>query len=381
MVAAGWAAIVVPMSSPTLISAMTERLQLRRASPRTIEAYTSWVRRFIRFHAGRHPRAMGDGEVTAFLSHLATTRHVASSTQNQALAALLYLYEHVLELPLGVMQNVVRAKRPHRVPTVLSRAEARAVLDAMAGPSQMIAMILYGSGLRLMEACTLRLKDIDLQRGEIVVRGGKGGRDRLTMLPEVIVPAIEAQMARVRTLHRRDRAAGRGSVVLPDAFARKAPSAPFDIRWQWLFPATRIYQDPTSTRWVRHHLHESVVQRAVARAAETAGIGKRVSCHTFRHSFATHLLEAGYDIRTVQELLGHRSVTTTMIYTHVLNRGGRGVRSPIDSLPVPGSLDRVPVPHPTSSIHVRPTGTTHLIRARLVEGRGLKSTWRNDLRR
>ena len=256
------------MSSPRLLEVMTERLALRRASRHTAVAYTQWVRRYVRFHGGRHPRQMGEAEMTAFLSHLATERRVAASTQNQALAALLFLYREVLETPVGWLDAMVRAKRPARRPSVMSREEVRRVLDAMEGVPRLVAMVLYGSGLRLMEACCLRLKDVDLDRGELMVRQGKGGRDRLTMLPASLVPLLEVQMQRVRTLHRRDCAAGRGGVALPDALARKMPSAVYHWRWQWLFPATRCYRDSMSGRLVRHHLHETVIQRAVAQAAQ-----------------------------------------------------------------------------------------------------------------
>lgn len=320
------------MSTPRLLDVMVERLALRRASPHTVTAYTQWVRRYIRFHGGQHPRQLGERHMTSFLSYLATDRRVAASTQNQALAALLFVYREVLEISVGWLDTVVRAKRPARRPSVMSRDEVRRVLAALEGTPQLVAMVLYGSGLRLMEACCLRIKDVDLDRGELVVRSGKGGRDRLTMLPASLGPRLQEQIRRVQALHRRDRAAGRGGVVLPNALARKMPSALYDWRWHWLFPATRFYREAETGRLVRHHLHESVIQRAVARAAQAAGITKRVTCHTFRHSFATHLLEAGYDIRTLQELLGHRDVSTTMIYTHVLNRGGRGVLSPFDRL-------------------------------------------------
>lgn len=363
------------------MGAMAERLRLVRASPRTAEAYRAWVRRFVRFHGGRHPREMGERHVTAFLSHLATERRVAASTQNQALAALLFLYREVLDTPVGWLDGMVRAKRPHRVPTVLSRDEVRRLLESMDGVPKLVALVLYGSGLRLMEAMTLRVKDVDLDRREIIIRRGKGGRDRLTMLPDSLVPAISAQRMRVARLHRRDRAAGRGAVVVPDAFGAKSANAPFDLRWQWLFPATRSYRDPATGRWVRHHLHETLVQRAVADAARRAGIAKRVSCHTFRHSFATHLLEAGYDIRTVQELLGHRSVNTTMIYTHVLNKGGRGVRSPVDALAADGGATPLPSDVARLPTHVRPSGVVSLSHGRLVEGLFHSSRWRNDLRR
>ena len=292
-----------------LLDSVRARLELRHASPRTVEAYTSWIRRYVLFHRRRHPREMGEREVTAFLSHLATVKHVAASTQNQALAALLFLYGDVLGAPVGWLDQLIRAKRPHRVPTVLSRDEVRFVLGAMAGASRLVAMILYGSGLRLMEAVSLRVKDIDLDRRELIVRHGKGGRDRLTMLPEALVESLAEQLARVRRLHQADRAAGRGSVAMPEAFERKAPRAPFDVRWQWVFPATRVYRDQRTGRWVRHHYHESVIQRAVANAARATAISKRVSCHTFRHSFATHLLEAGYDIRTVQVCLATGTLT------------------------------------------------------------------------
>jgi integron integrase len=323
---------------------------------------------------------MGEREVTEFLSHLATTRHVSASTQNQALAALLFLYRDVLDSPIGWLDRLVRAKRPHRVPTVLSRDEVRRVIEALNGTPRLVSMILYGSGLRLLEALCLRVKDVDLERRELVVRHGKGGRDRLTLLPDLLLEPMRDQIRRVGILHRADRAAGRGAVALPDAFARKSPNAPFELRWQWLFPATRSYRDPKTARWVRHHFHETAVQRAVSTAVVAAGISKRVSCHTFRHSFATHLLEAGYDIRTIQELLGHADVRTTMIYTHVLNRGGRGVRSPIDSLAAAAAGADAPAADSVRSIHDRPTEPVSLTRGRIVDGRLLKSSWRDDLR-
>lgn len=378
------------MSSVRLLDVMRERLALRHASRRTATAYTQWVRRYIRFHRGRHPRELGEAHLTAFLSHLATERHVASSTQNQALAALLFLYREVLELSVGWLDGMVRAKRPARRPTVLSREEVRRVLAAMRGTPRLVAMVLYGSGLRLAEACSLRVKDVDLERGELVVRQGKGGRDRLTMLPASMVPLLAEQMRRVQLLHRRDCAAGRGSVALPEALVRKMPSAAFHWRWQWVFPATRFYRDEVSGRFVRHHLHESVIQRAVAEAAQVTQIAKRVTCHTFRHSFATHLLEAGYDIRTVQELLGHRDVSTTMIYTHVLNKGGRGVRSPLDGLAALGALatatetvePRTGSPHDAQSpTRAMLTGSAQITSVRLVDGVPLKTSWRKDLRR
>jgi integron integrase len=320
------------MGAQTLIGVMSERLKLRRFSPRTIETYCNWVRRYIRFHQGRHPREMGEREVTAFLSALATKQKVAAATQNQALAALLFLYRDVLDTPVGWLDALVRAKRPHRVPTVLSRGEAQRLIAAVAGKPQLVVRVLYGTGLRLSEGLALRIKDIDFDRGEITVRGGKGARDRVTMLPKVLQSDLETQMEAVRRMQRRDRAAGRGFVALPDSMAIKSPSAATDVRWQWLFPAVKFYRDEKTGQWVRDHMHATTVQRAVAVAVRKAGITKRAGCHTLRHSFATHLLDAGYDIRTIQELLGHRDVRTTMIYTHVLNRGGRGVRSPLDSL-------------------------------------------------
>lgn len=362
---------------------MMERLALRHASPRTVTAYTDWVRRYVRFHRGRHPRQMGEAELTAFLSYLATERRVAASTQNQALAALLFLYREVIGVTVGWLDTMVRAERPARVPTVLSRDEAQLVLEAMGGVPQLVAMVLYGAGLRLSEACALRLKDVDLDRRELVVRQGKGGRDRLTLLPESLIEPLAVQMERVRVLHRRDLAAGRGHVMLPTAHARKSPSAVRDARWQWVFPASRFYRDPATSHWVRHHVHPTVIQRAVADAVRIAALNKRVGCHTFRHSFATHLIEAGYDIRTVQELLGHRDVKTTMIYTHVLNRGGRGVRSPLDTL-IPGAVgarDGVSPHAARPSTHAMQTPPVSLTHRRLIAGRAYNINWRKDLRR
>lgn len=306
-------------------------MRTRRYSPRTVEAYTGWVSRFVRFHRMRHPRALEAREIQAFLSDLATRQQVSVATQNQALAALLFLYRQVLGVPMGVPEGIAAAKRPKRLPTVLSQEDVARVLDQLRGPVQLMASLLYGSGLRVGECCALRVKDVDLVRGELLVRAGKGDRDRRTTLPSRLIPALRKQLTRVEALHRRDLARGHGAVVLPDALARKMPQAARSLQWQWLFPAAREYVEPATGLIRRHHIDSSVVQRAIPTAARAAGVSGRVSCHTFRHSFATHLIEAGYDIRTVQELLGHRDVSTTMVYTHVLNRGGLGVRSPFDS--------------------------------------------------
>ena len=318
--------------APRLLDRVHEAVRIRHYSRRTETAYVGWIRRFIRFHGKRHPREMGEAEITAFLSHLATRLKVAASTQNQALSALLFLYRDVLGQELPWLDGLVRAKRPQRVPTVLSRAEVTALLERMHGTPWLVAALLYGSGLRLLEAMRLRVKDVDGQRGEIVVRDGKGAKDRRTLLPASLRRPLAAQLERVQRQHKADLAAGAGSVSLPEAVARKYPRAPWEWNWQWVFPATRFHRDRDTGRRRRHHLHESVIQRAVKLAAREAGLAKPATCHTLRHSFATHLLESGYDIRTIQELLGHADLSTTMIYTHVLNKGGRGVRSPLDEV-------------------------------------------------
>jgi len=300
-------------------------------SERTEQQYVRWVRRFVRYSGLRHPTVLGAREVEAFLTHLATHDRVAASTQNQALAALLFLYE-VLKLPLEYVHEIVRARQPVRLPVVLSREVARLVIDAMTGTPRLVACLLYGSGLRVTEACSLRVKDVDFDRREITVRGGKGNKDRRTMIAEGVLGAMREQVARVERLHARDVASGGGRVAMPHAFDRKSPGAALALGWQWVFPAVRQYVDAVDGVRRRHHMHQTVMQKAVADAARLARVTKRVTCHSFRHSFATHLLESGYDIRTVQELLGHRDVSTTMIYTHVLNRGGLGVRSPVDLL-------------------------------------------------
>ncbi|MGH7726341.1 MAG: integron integrase [Candidatus Eiseniibacteriota bacterium] len=315
---------------PRLLDRIREEIRVRHYSRRTEKAYVGWARRYVLFHGKRHPREMGETEVRAFLSHLAVRGRVSASTQNQALSALLFLYAEVLHQDIGWLDGLVRAKRPGRVPAVLTREEVRAVLGRIRGSEHLMASLLYGAGLRLLECCRLRVKDLDLERREIVVHDGKGARDRVTVLPARLVPALAGQIERVRAQHSRDLAQGLGSVELPLALERKSPRAAFELAWQWVFPATRFYTDAASGRRRRHHLHESVLQRAMREAVRAAGIAKAASCHTLRHSFATHLLENGYDIRTIQELLGHRDVSTTMIYTHVLNRGGRGVRSPLD---------------------------------------------------
>ena len=316
---------------------------MRRYSPRTVQAYSRWVVAFVRYHGMRHPRDLAPEAVRDFLTHLARDRGVAASTQNQALAALQFLYRDVLQKELGATNGFIAAKRPHALPNVLSRAQVGRVLTMMQGQTLLMAQLLYGAGLRLQECCQLRVKDIDIERGEIRVRRGKGGRDRVTMLPAQVRGAVVEQIKRVRLLQMRRAASGGGFVELPDAFARKSPIAARSWSWCWLFPSRHEYVDAESRQRRIPHLHVTVVQRAVSAAARAAGVMQRVGCHTLRHSFATHLLESGYDIRTVQELLGHRDVSTTMLYTHVLNRGGLGVRSPLDVAVAVGDAVVLPV--------------------------------------
>ena len=324
---------MVEVAEPGLLIPVARRvMRTKHFSRLTEEAYVRWIVRYVRFHGMRHPRTLGEEAMREFLSHLATERNVSASTQSQALAALLFLYLEVLRDPVPWLADVIRARRPHRLPVVMTREEVRAVLGKMGGISRLVATLLYGSGLRLMEALQLRVKDIDFQMNQVTVRGGKGDRDRVTMLPGAAKPGLERQLVRVKALHHRDLAAGVGRAMLPQALAAKYPNAVSELVWQWVFPAMRIAVDPASRARYRHHLHETVVQREMREAVRAAGLTKRATCHTFRHSFATHLLEDGYDIRTVQELLGHRNVATTMIYTHVLNRGGMGVKSPADRL-------------------------------------------------
>jgi integron integrase len=321
---------VSPPPPPRLLDALRERIRVLHYSLRTERAYVQWVRRFIRFHRGRHPREMGEAEVTAFLGALATEGNVSASTQNQALAAILFLYKQVLGIELAWLDNVPRARRPRRLPSVLTAAEARRILEQMTGTHALMARMLYGTGMRLAECLALRVKDVDLERREILIRQGKGGKDRVTMLPAALADPLREHLVRVRALHERDRQAGVPGVELPGALSRKYPSAGRQWAWQWVFPQAKLSVDPRSGIRRRHHAFGQTLQRAIRRAVHAAGITKPVSTHTFRHSFATHLMEAGYDIRTVQELLGHKDVSTTMIYTHVLNRGGRGVVSPLD---------------------------------------------------
>jgi integron integrase len=309
-------------------------IQMRHMSVRTEQAYVGWIRRFIIFNGKRHPDDMAEPEVSRFLSALATERRVAASTQNQALAAVLFLYHDVLGRDLDWLRDLVHAKRAERIPVVLTRTEAACVLAQMDGVEKLCADLLYGSGLRLLEGLRLRVKDVDFAGQQLIVREGKGNKDRVTLLPVLLQGPLRDHLDAVRTQHQQDLANGdAGCVELPYALREKYPSAPREWAWQWVFPATRCYLDPSTGEHRRHHLHETVIQRAVRKAAIAAGIPKRVSPHTLRHSFATHLLESGYDIRTIQELLGHKDVATTMIYTHVVRRGPLGVQSPLDRPP------------------------------------------------
>jgi len=307
-------------------------LRVRHFSPRTEDAYTGWIRRYIHFHGVRHPDEMGAVEVVEFLSHLAVDRQVTASTQNQARSALLFLYRVVLGRELEGLDNAVRARAPRRLPVVMTREEVRAVLSHLSGEHALIGGLLYGSGLRLLECLTLRVKDLDTARRQLIVREGKGNRDRATLLPASLVQPIAQHLVGLRGLFERDRHSGEPGVALPRALERKYPNAGVEWGWHWVFPAAQLSRDPRSRIVRRHHLTETGPQRAVRRAANRAKLTKRVSPHTFRHSFATHLLEDGSDIRTVQVLLGHKDVRTTMIYTHVLDRGPLGVQSPIDKL-------------------------------------------------
>lgn len=319
-------------STPRLYDRVIEVLRARHYSRRTEKIYAHWIGAFIRFNGGVHPEALREEDVNRFLTSLAVDHHVAASTQNQALSALLFLYEHVLGSPLDRIEGVVRARKPKRLPVVMSREEVQLVLVELRGTPLLVCQLLYGSGARLNEALSLRIKDIDMDRRELLIRDGKGRKDRVTMLPERVRDPLIRHLREVRAEHRRDLAKGLGRVPLPEALPRKYPNADREWPWQWAFPARSYFEDEVTGAQLRWHLHDTVIQKAVRKAVQAAGIPKNVTPHTFRHSFATHLLESGSDIRTVQELLGHNDVRTTQIYTHVLNRGGLGVRSPLDRI-------------------------------------------------
>ena len=321
---------VVSQDSPKLLDRVRAEIRVRHYSLRTEQTYVDWVRRFILFHNKRHPKEMGAGEVRDFLSHLAVDRNVSASTQNQAKSALLFLYREVLQIQLPWLDEVIAAKTAKRLPVVLTQVETRELLGAMSGTMGLMASLLYGTGMRLMEGLRLRVKDVEFSRREIIVREGKGNKDRVTVLPENLILPLQAHLVKVKALHERDLTAGFGEVYLPNALAVKYPNAAKAWGWQFIFPSPVRSVDPRSGVERRHHVYETSVQRAVREASKLAGIHKLVTPHVLRHSFATHLLQSGYDIRTVQELLGHKDVQTTMIYTHVLNRGGRGVVSPLD---------------------------------------------------
>ena len=321
-----------PPSAPKLLDQVRGKIRLKHYSIRTEQAYVDWIKRFVLHFDKRHPRDLGAAEVEQFLTHLAVNRNVAASTQNQAKSALLFLYKEVLNMDLPWLDNVEQAKAPKRLPVVLTRDEVQAMLSRLSGTHWLIASMLYGTGMRIMEALRLRVKDVDFKRREILIRDGKGAKDRVTMLPLSLIAALQSHLSRVRELHAADLQQGYGAVYLPNALARKYPAAEREWAWQYVFPANRLSADPRSDALRRHHVLDQSVQRAIKQAVRDADLSKPATPHTLRHSFATHLLESGYDIRTVQELLGHADVATTMIYTHVLNKGGRGVASPLDVL-------------------------------------------------
>jgi integron integrase len=317
--------------APRLLDQLRERIRVKHYSIRTENTYVHWVRRFILFHHKKHPADMGAPEVEAFLTHLAVVGNVAAATQNLALSSILFLYKEVLLIDLPWLDDVTRAKKPRRLPVVLTKDEVRGLLSHLEGTHGLMAALMYGTGMRLMECVRLRVKDIDFARHEILVREGKGNKDRVTVLPDRLTVALQTHLERVKTLHEQDLSSGYGSVYLPHALSRKYVSAATDWGWQYAFPANGYSRDPRSDQVRRHHVNEQAYQKALKKAVRAAGINKPATSHTLRHSFATHLLESGYDIRTLQELLGHADVSTTQIYTHVLNRGGLGVKSPLDS--------------------------------------------------
>ena len=323
---------VVSSGKPKLLNQLREALRSRHYSSRTEKTYVQWVKRFIYFHNVRHPSEMAEPEINALLAHLAVKEKVSASTQNQALSALLFLYRYVIGREVGDLGEVIRARKPKRLPVVMTHEEVKAVLTNLAGDKRLMALLMYGSGLRLMECLSLRVQDIDFSRNEILIRDGKVAKDRVTMLPESLKAQLQDHLKRVKAVHEHDLAEGWGRVILPDAIDRKYPNASKEWRWQWVFPQENRWKNTETGQEGRHHIHESIIQKAVVGAVRKAGLAKRATCHTFRHSFATQLLEGGYDIRTIQELLGHKDVKTTMIYTHVLNRGGKGVKSPVDDL-------------------------------------------------
>ena len=318
------------MIKTKLLNQLTNTIRAKHYSIRTEQAYVNWVNRFIRFNQKKHPERMGEPEITAFLNYLAVNRKVAASTQNQALSAILFLYNEVLKKDIDHIDDVIRAKRPLKLPVVFSREEVKNVLMQLEGVKWLMAGLLYGSGLRLMECVRLRIKDIDFHYKQITVRDGKGQKDRVTVLSEKIFAPLQQHLRKVEFLHKKDIKAGYGEVYLPFALARKYPNANREFGWQYVFPAKKPTRDPRSFKIYRHHVDASILQKAIKQSIRDVGINKPGSCHTLRHSFATHLLENGYDIRTVQELLGHKDVRTTMIYTHVLQKGGKGVKSPLD---------------------------------------------------
>jgi integron integrase len=315
-----------------LLDQVRHKIQALHYSPRTEETYIGWIKRFIFFHGKRHPIEMGENEINMFLSFLAIKKKVTASTQNQALCALVFLYRQVFNRDIGLIEGLIRAKRPDRLPVVLTKSEVKKIINHLSGVKKIIVLVMYGSGLRLMECLHLRIKDIDFSSNQIIVRDGKGNKDRITMLPKVIQERLKEHLRGVWKIHQLDLKDGFGRVHLPYALSRKYPNASREWNWQYVFPASKRFKNHNTGQEGRHHLHETVIQKSVRQAVKCTGTTKQASCHTFRHSFATHLLEDGYDIRTVQELLGHKDVRTTMIYTHVLNHGVRGVFSPADRL-------------------------------------------------
>jgi integron integrase len=347
-----------PDDAARLLESYRAALIARHRSPRTIEAYAQWIRRFLEFHDFQNPRDFERKHLSSFISHLATRRNVSASTQTQALSALVFLYKHVFHRPFDWLEGIERAKKPVRLPVVLTRREVAAVLEHLQGIHWLLASLLYGSGLRLLEACSLRIKDVDLERRQITLRDGKGRKDRHTVIADYLVAPLTEHLTTVHDRYQRDLAADAGYVSLPDALSRKLPNAAREWPWQWLFPASQIFRHPRTGQLRRHHIHETSLQKAVRLAAKRANLTKRVTCHSFRHSFATHLLERGYDIRTIQDLLGHVDVSTTEIYTHVLNRGPFGIQSPLDdTLDTPLLPPKPPVMRPTPA-RPRPADAT-----------------------